>query len=198
MIPFDHSSLSPILQKALEASQHNDTDRALNLLAQASAEQPDSAIPQFLLGAELMSVGRVAEAEAAYANAVLLAPRFAIARFELGSLQFTSGRAALALVTWQPLMQQPDVDALQYFVRGYAALAQDAFAESIALFEQGIASNQENQPLNDNIRLLIDEVHRVAGALQSNPPVVSGGHVESDPSEKHFLLGAYGKHTSIH
>lgn len=101
------------MQEAISASQANNSQAALELFSKACKEEPDSAWPHFLLGAELAQLGRWPETEEAYANAVIAAPLLAIARFELGSLQFTSGRPAIALMTWQPLLNLADTDTLK-------------------------------------------------------------------------------------
>ena len=95
-----------MLQAGLAASQANDPQRALQLFAQASAARPASGVPHFLAGSEYAALGQMEQAEAELANAVLLAPAFHIARYQLGLLQFSSGRAATALVTWEPLFER--------------------------------------------------------------------------------------------
>lgn len=171
--------LPETVRAALAASAANDVEQAIRLLRQASAEDSSSALPQFLLGAELAQAGRIEEAEAAYANAVLLAPDFHIARFELGSLQFTSGRAAIALVTWQPLLRLPADDALRLFAQGYAELAADKFEPALAAFHAGIKANRENEPLNGNIRMLIEGIEKLRGAGTQAPAAeaTTGSHV---------------------
>jgi tetratricopeptide (TPR) repeat protein len=97
--------IDPLLEQGLAASQANDSVRALDLFAQASAAAPTAGLPHFLMASEWASLGEIEKAEAAFANAVLLAPDLTIAHYQLGLLQFSSGRAALALVIWQPLLQ---------------------------------------------------------------------------------------------
>ena len=181
------SSLSPLLQQALAASQGNDSVAAMKLLTQACQEEPTSAWPHFLLGAELAQSGRYQEAETSYANAVLLAPTLNIARYELGTLQFTSGRASLALITWQPLLNLPDVDPLKLFTLGYTELANDSFTDAIDYFQRGIAANTVNLPLNGNIQLLID---RIRPLMQPPTEQTAGTETETNNTE-HFLLAAY-------
>ena len=192
MSPTDHS-LSPLLQQALAASAANDTAAALELLAQAGREEPGSPLPQFLLGAELAQSGRYPEAESAYAAAVLLAPEWAIARYELGTLQFTSGRAALAFITWEPLLALPDNDPLRLFVLGYGELAKDAFSAALSYFERGVSANTVNAPLNRNIRLLIDAIlPMLPSSSQPSPARGDAGDAGTEDAG-HFLLSAYHK-----
>jgi Flp pilus assembly protein TadD len=105
------AGLPPAVTHALQVSAAGDSEGAIRLLRAAAQEDPASGLVQFLLAAELAQAGAIGDAEAAYANAVLLAPQFHIARFQLGLLQFTSGRAAIALLTWQPLLALGDDEA---------------------------------------------------------------------------------------
>lgn len=181
-----------LLQAGLAASQANDAERALELFAQASAASPASGIPHFLAGSEYAALGQYEKAEAALANAVLLAPAFDIARYQLGLLQFSSGRAAVALVTWQPLFALDDAQALGHFVRGFAALAQDNFAQAKEHFQAGLERNTGNPALSADIRKVMQGIE---DALSKNGPEVPTPHepAEQDPSAAHVLLSNYGK-----
>ena len=178
-----------LVQAGLAASQANDAERALDLFARASAACPASGVPHFLAGSEYAALGQIDKAEAALANAVLLAPGFHIARYQLGLLQFSAGRAAVALVTWHPLFALDDSQALGHFVRGFAALAQDDFAGATAHFEAGLTRNTENPALAADIEKVLHrmrEVSRDRAAAASQPPV-------QDEATAQFLLSNYGK-----
>jgi tetratricopeptide (TPR) repeat protein len=181
-----------VLDQALQASAADDAQRAIELFRLACTNAPSDPVPYFLLGAELAQARHYADAEDAYASAVALAPRFAIARYELGTLQFTSSRVPVALVTWQPLMDLPEGDPLKLFVQGYGALAQDRLQEALGFFRDGIAANQSNAALNANIRMLIEEIEkaaRVDNAPTSNAPQETAG--------AHVLLDAYRRQGSM-
>ncbi|HWW08334.1 tetratricopeptide repeat protein [Collimonas sp.] len=183
-------NLPPLMQQAISASQAKDSDTALSLFQQASQAEPGSPLPHFLMGAELAQLERMTEAEAAYARAVILAPDFSIARFELGVLQFVTARPAIALVTWQALLELPDTDPLKLFVLGYAKLMQDAFDDAQHYFEQGIAANTTNPALNGNIQLLIAEIHRTRG---TQAPATEKMPAQEEPGDNHFLLSNYNQ-----
>lgn len=186
--------LHPLMQQAISASQANDSDTALSLLEQASREEPASPLPHFLTGAELAQLGRMAEAEAAYARAVVLAPDFSIARFELGVLQFVTTRPAIALVTWQPLLELLDTDPLKLFALGYAELMRDAFDGALHYFEQGIVANTTNPALNGNIQLLIAEIHKTRGTPVPNATAIAEKIADQEEtSDNHFLLSNYNQ-----
>ncbi|HVE53980.1 MAG TPA: hypothetical protein VNB23_11420 [Ramlibacter sp.] len=163
------------------------SDEALQLLADAANAHPADARPLLLLAAEFMERRDTDRAEAAYSAALLIAPEFAIARFQLGLLQFTSGRPAVAQVTWAGLEQLPEGDPLRLFKRGMEALAIDEFTAARALLRDGIAANTSNPPLNRDMEMLIAHI-----ATLENPGS-AGPAVQADPGESHFLLSAYGR-----
>jgi tetratricopeptide (TPR) repeat protein len=180
--PFDD-----LLQAGLAASQSNDVDKAIELFGQASLACPASGVPHFLAGSEYAALGQFDKAEAALANAVLLAPEFHIARYQLGLLQFSSGRAAVALVTWEPLFALDDAQAIGHFVRGFAALAHDDFEHARAHFKAGLDRNTENAAMSQDI----EQVLRGIEEAQHK----SSGSSMAEPSEDsaHVLLSNYGK-----
>ncbi len=122
----------------------------------------------FLLASEFAALGELDKAEAAFAKAVLLAPHMPVIRYQLGLLQFSSGRAALALLTWQPLLDlpdaQPQAQALAGFVRGYAALAQDDLALALSHFQAGLAHDVGNPALAGDVRKVIERVQALIKA----------------------------------
>lgn len=178
MEPSPLAALPSSIQEALRAGNEGNTEKAVQLLRQAAAEHPGWGLPHFLLGAELAQAGAVADAEAAYANAVLLSPAMHIARFELGTLLFTSGRVPLALLVWQPLSDLDAADPLKLFVTGYTHLAADQTSEAVAAFQQGIAANKTNEPLNSNIRLLLARLEQASADTTT-------------PTANSFFLSAY-------
>lgn len=175
-----------LLAQGVAASQANDREGALALFARAGEADPSSPLPHFLIASEQASAGQFAEAELSFANALLLAPDFALARYQLGLLQFSSQRASVALLTWQPLFALAEEEALLHFVRGFAALAQDGYPESLAHFRRGLACTPANPALCADIQQVIAAVERLqAGGRQEEAPDESTG--------THVLLSAYAR-----
>jgi tetratricopeptide (TPR) repeat protein len=186
------AGLPPAVTRALEVSASGDSETAIRMLRAAAEEDTSSGLVQFLLAAELAQAGAMGEAEAAYANAVLLAPQFHIARFQLGLLQFTSGRAAVALLTWQPLLALGDDDALPHFVRAFAALAGDQFAQAREAFEAGIARNSANEPLNADMRKVMAGIEDLLRKQAVEPAADQPASPEEEAGEgAHVLLANY-------
>lgn len=135
-------------------------------------DYPDDARLHFLRGSILAGIGRSIEALPALRRAVELAPDFALARFQLGFFQLTSGEAADALGTWGPLALLPADHYLRMFVAGLTHLIRDEFALALAQLRAGIDANAENPPLNNDMRLLAEQIDQVvkAGAPQGDDP----------------------------
>jgi tetratricopeptide (TPR) repeat protein len=184
-----------LLNAGLAASQSGDAQAAIHLFARASAAAPSSAAPHFLIGSEYAALGQIEDAEAALANAVLLAPALHVARYQLGLLQFSSGRAAAALVTWGPLLALPAEDPLPHFVRGFAALAQDDFTQARSQFDAGLACEQPNAAVAADIR-------QVLTRMQEAAPAKEGAAVPASPvaesASNHVLVSNYGRFGSLH
>ena len=128
------------------------------------AKYPEDPRLHFMRGSILAGSGRSIEAHRALARAVELAPDYGLARYQLGFFELTSGEPQKALGTWGPLLAESEGSFLRKFVEGMAHLIRDEFAPAIELFEQGIALNTENAPMNDDIRLLIAECRKLQRA----------------------------------
>ncbi|WPH16099.1 tetratricopeptide repeat protein [Variovorax paradoxus] len=189
------NSFDALMSSAMAASQANDGPQAIDLFQQASAADPGAALPQFLLGAELAALGDMTQAEAAFANATRLAPGFPMARYQLGLLQFSSGRAAIALLTWQPLLDLPAADPLPHFVNGFAALAQDRFDEALRHYEQGLALNTTNEALSGDIEKVVAGIKAL---VESSAAVAPDAGTADDEASNHVLLANYHQQGRAH
>ena len=147
-----------LMDAGIAASRSNDSALALGLFAQASAAMPGWGLPHFLSGSEYAALGDWAKAEAELANAVLLAPGLHLARYQLGLLQFSSARAAVALVTWQPLLGSQEEPSLSDFVQGFAALAQGLFDEARGHFRRGLSHASVNPSVAGDIGKVLEKL----------------------------------------
>ena len=190
-----NSSFDTLMTNGMSASQSNDGEQAIEWFQRASAADPSAGLPQFLLGAEFAALGNMDQAEAAFANATLLAPGFPMARYQLGLLQFSSGRAGVALLTWQPLLELPETDPLPHFVRGFAALAQDRFEEALQHYREGLALNTTNRALSSDIEKVVAGIHALAPHVAPmNAEAPAAAEVEAEveaESGNHVLLANY-------
>lgn len=187
-IPSARSQAQALLQQGIEAGRNQ--VQALDFFHECAAVDPTWGIPLFLIGSHHAAHGEMEQAELALSNAVLLSPEFTMARYQLGTLQFSAGRAAAALVSWQPLLDLPESDPLPYFVRGYAALAQDDFESAVKHYEDGLARNTENEALSGDIRKIIA---RIAELKESTSDLVLPKATDG-AEENHVLLSNYQRH----
>ena len=157
------------LMEVMQADSGDELEQADRLIG----DYPDDPRLHFLRGSILASIGRPIEALPALRKAVELAPDFAIARFQLGFFQLTSGEAANALSTWGPLALLPEQHYLRMFVAGLTHLIRDEFDEAVAQLRAGIAANDENPPLNRDMQMIIDQTSTLA----------AGGPAEAEHGE---------------
>lgn len=176
------------LEDLMEAMKSDDAG-ALQRVDRLIARYGEDGRLHFLRGSILASIGRPIEALPALKTAVELAPDLAIARFQLGFFQLTSGEAAAALESWGPLALLPDDNYLRKFVAGLTYLIRDEFAQALALLREGIAGNDENPPLNRDIQLIVNQVSELQAS--AGAPGDSGGRDE-DASPTSFLLDQFG------
>ena len=112
----------------------------------------------FLRGSVLAGLQRYDEGRSAMARAIEIAPDYALARFQLGFLDLTSGRAVDAIGVWQPLFNLPENEPLRIFAEGLTNLAGDNFAEARRLLNKGIELNTENPLISTDMQLILDEI----------------------------------------
>lgn len=179
----DDTRYRELIEQGLQASREGRPAQAVDCFLLAAHEQPASGVPHFLLGSEHAAAGDAAAAERSLADAVLLAPDFHLARYQLGLLQFSSDRPGAALVTWQPLLEVQDCESLAQFVRGFARLAGDHVAQALTHFRAGLACQDVQAAVAADVHKVIDALDRLVAP--------SGDQGTSDV--RHVLLSAYAR-----
>ncbi|HEX8029262.1 MAG TPA: hypothetical protein VF491_12400 [Vicinamibacterales bacterium] len=163
-----------LIQQGLHASESDNTELALQRFREAAQAVPGNGLPHFLAAGELAQTGRMQEAEGAYATAVLLAPDMAIARYQLGLLQFATDRLALALTTWQPLLALGEDDFMRRFAQGFFAMAAEDVPEAQAQFRAGLALNTVNPPMNRDIERVLASLDEISANLAASAGQAAG------------------------
>lgn len=173
-------------------------------LKKALNDYPDDPRLVFMMGSVLAGSGDLVNAHVYLSRAVELAPEFAIARFQLGFFELTSGESNQALKTWARLDMLPEEHYLKLFSSGLRHLIRDEFVECVALLERGIASNEENLPLNHDMQLIIERCRPYLIADQdkksvAQPSVEPEAEAEqAEESATSILLGQLGVNTRKH
>lgn len=182
----DESMQALVLEmQSPQGEQVDHIDRIDKLLAQF----PEDPRLHFLRGSNLIGKGRLIEAHHSLSRAVTIAPDFAIARFQLGFFQLTSGEAENALETWGRLDRLPDGHYLRKFVDGLRCLIRDDFQGAIDTLRAGILLNEETPPLSRDMQLIID---RCLPLLATGP----GDGAEAAASETSLILQQFSKRTT--
>jgi tetratricopeptide (TPR) repeat protein len=170
------------LVASLEAN--GEGDRAVQALLD---KYPDDPRLHFMQGSLLAEGGRAIEAHRAMSRAIEIEPGYALARYQLGLFELSSGEPARALSTWGPLLALGSDSYLRKFVEGMAHLIRDEFPEAIGRFEEGIALNRENEPMNRDIRLLIEQCRKLQKSGAMDP--------DSEHSATSLMLNRFGSRT---
>lgn len=133
-------------------------------LRRAALEEPRNGERRYLLGAELAEQRDYEGAVLELSAAIALSPLLHVARLQLGLLHLTLAQPDHARHVLAPLEDLPDEAPLKHFKRGLEALIRDDFAACVSALEQGIALNQDNAPLNADMRLIVSQAQRAAEA----------------------------------
>ena len=174
-----------------------DDDGGLAVLAKLLLSWPLDPRLHFLQGSVLAGLQRYDEGRRAMARAVEIAPDFALARFQLGFLDLTSGRALDAVGVWGPLSNLSEDEPLRILAEGLTNLAIDNFSEARRLLQNGMALNTENPLINADMQLILDEIEGMAdkpaaasqsGGSGDSPPPLPGEGDESTPANAVDLL----------
>jgi tetratricopeptide (TPR) repeat protein len=179
--------LQSLLDQGIAASNAREPDAALAIFVRCIQAYPHAPEPHLLIAAQHAAHRRFEQAENAFASAILLAPDLHVARYQLGLLQLTCGRATMALLTWQPLLLLPEDNPLAHFVRGYAALANDDFGIAEKHFDSGLDCENGNAPLAEDIQKVLLKVREIIHqtAEKDSPPA------EEASRQQHVLLSNY-------
>lgn len=176
---------------SLVKSLQNEGTNDLAQVDEALARYPDDPRLHFMRGSIQAARQQPIEAHSALARAVQLAPDFHIARYQLGFFELTSGEIDRALSTWAPLLRLPADFYLRKFVEGLIHLVRDEFDDALAAMREGISLNTENEPLNNDIRLLMRECEQL-------PHDGGEGGEPNDRSATSFFLGQFGHKSTQH
>jgi hypothetical protein len=103
------------------------------------------------------------------------APEFALARFQLGFLDLTSGRALDAIGVWSPLGNLPDDEPLRVLAEGLSHMAGDNFDEARRLLLKGMALNSDNPLINADMQLILDEIANLPDKAAEDAGEEAGG-----------------------
>lgn len=161
---------------ALVAQLRHDDDGGLAKLGDLLRSWPLDPRLHFLQGSVLAGLQRYDEGRRAMARAVEIAPDYALARFQLGFLDLTSGRALDAVAVWTPLVNLPEDEPLRVLAEGLMNLASDRFSEARRLLARGMELNTAVPLINADMQLILDQIADMpdagasSGDARTQPP----------------------------
>lgn len=158
-----------LLHLALDAAKRNEHEAAIDFLKRALDQQPEFAKAHYFLAAEHAQLGMYERAVEEMRKAVELDPGMFTAHFQLGLLHLSSGRVAEASAAWAALDPLGDAHPLFLFKSGLEAMARDEFDACRDYLTRGIAANDINADLNNDMRRVLDELPAADDAAPPAP-----------------------------
>jgi len=173
-----------LLHLALRESENDQHEKAIELLKRALEIDPKNANIFYMLGAEHAQIGLYDRAAEEMQKAVALDPQLHTAHFQLGLLHLTSGRVSEAEIAWSPLDKLGERHPFYLFKTGMLKLANDDFHESCELIMKGMSLNDFNQPLNNDMQKVLDQIYSMHPDLK---PTTDSSDLGTDSSRRAFL-----------
>ena len=160
---------------------------AMSRFKEGIRSAPGWHVPHFLLASEYAASGDYASAEACFAQTVLLAPNFHIARYQLGLLQFSNGRRHVAMITWAPLRALPPDQPYPRLVDAFTALMSERYLDARALFTAALPL-AVNVGLEADIRGLMLRLDEHMGSANAVGTTGEAGETQVQPESPHHVL----------
>lgn len=152
-----------MLAQVIELAE-SDEAAALGRIDALVTEHPNDPRLHFLGGSLLAAQARYEEARETMARAIEVAPDYAIARFQLGLLELSSGDATAAVATLQPLAELESEDALVLFARGLRHLAHDELGAAANLLKEGMKRNRDHPLVSRDMALIVERIEQESGS----------------------------------
>lgn len=154
-------------------------DQAIMYLKAALVQEPDNPQTNYLLGAQYAQIGMVERAVQRMLHAVSQDPNLLFASFQAGMLCMTAGRAQEAMAAWEPLHKLDAEHPLHLMVNGLEALARDDFETCQRYLQRGIANNNVNHALNEDLRKILLELEQRTARQSANDNIAPTNQYQS-------------------
>lgn len=176
-----------MLHMAIHASANSRPDDAIRTLKDLIEIDEANGDAHFLIAANYAEIAMLEKSISHYQRALELMPEQDYARMQFGMLLTAMDRIDEAREVLASFVTGQRDDCYAIFARGLNALFDNNLGESRRLLEAGLAANQNNEPLNNDVGRLIAEIDaRQPGAA---PPPDPG----SGDSPSAYLLSTYSK-----
>ena len=169
-----------LLHLALKEMQEGSTEKAIAYLKTCLQQNPNNANAQYLIGALHAELGMYERAAQEMELALTLDPELHTGRFQLGLLHITSGNIEKAKEIWFDLVKLGKEHPLYLFKEGMLDLADNEFEACIEKLKKGIASNAENDALNND---MLNMIARAEEALKQTGGATTAEQVQQDETK---------------
>lgn len=176
----------------LHALGEDDVEKSLVLFKRCVDKDASHVKATYMVGALYAQIQMMDRAVEWMQRAIELDSSEKTAVFQLGLVYLTSGEIEKARSIWVDLQELQSEHSFRLFSEGMLALVEDDFAQCVAKLELGIANNDFNAPLNNDMRRVIESA---AAARESQELAVEGNLTVGSPSLSgtHIALSGYKK-----
>lgn len=152
-------SMRLALQRLIDQVRAGQYDQAIEGLKRFLEQYPQHEVAMGLLGAAYFQIGLPARARECYEQVLELNPQNALARFQMGMLQFSQAELQAALATWAPLLSDSH-DFMAHFHSALACLELGDTARASALVEGAARSMPVGHPLFAQLESIRERLSR--------------------------------------
>lgn len=185
-----------LLHLALHATNSDQPDKALGHLKQLLDKEPENAKAIYMMGALHAEIGMYEQAIEELRKAEALDASLVTATFQLGLLELTCGNIEDAEAVWSKLDSLGEDHALVQFKRGMLHLVKDEFQKCVNALENGIAANDFNEDLNQDMQRVLEDAR---AAMDKSGDLQAEEKSEDQTASGHSLLmNAYGHEENEH
>lgn len=147
-----------LLHLAIFAASKDNHDDALGYLKQALLQEPENANVSLMLAAEYAEIGMYDRAIECYEKTIKLMPSLKVAQLQLSLLLITFDRLDDASLHIDQLCSLGEANYFAVFALGLKSLIKEDLRDAVSWLEKGCSINNENEPLNEDIKKIISEV----------------------------------------
>lgn len=177
-----------MLHMAIHASASQRPDDAIRTLKDLIAAEADNGDAHFLIAANYAEIALLEKSITHYKRAIELQPEQDYARMQFALLLTAMDRLDEAAAVLSPFLEAERDDAYTLFAKGLQELFAERLSEARDLFSAGIAANQTNEALNNDIGRLLTEIDTMQGTAPTEKTVAA-----SSDSSSAYLLSTYNK-----
>jgi tetratricopeptide (TPR) repeat protein len=164
----DNLSPRELLHFALNASNNDRSDLAIQYLKKLISLEEDNVQGLFLLGSEYAEIKMYDEALEFMDKALAIAPDAHIVRFQQAMLLLTLGKQEQAIELVKPMLELEDTNALKHFTLGLISLHNNELEEGKNHIEFGLTLDDDNEALMKNMQAILNNLNKSTSTQDSS------------------------------